>query len=162
VERADPMDEPRPEDVAAGHEFRDVNVRALVLFGLGLAVLIGVTMLGGWWLFVHYAVHQPRAKGSAGEQVEPGPYAEPKIQVNPSVDLEQLRTHEETVLHSYGWTDRQAGVARIPIERAMDLVVQRGLPLWPIKPGQPVGQQMPARRTEKAAPAGRPPGANPR
>ena len=36
---------------------------------------------------------------------------------------------EERTLYSYGWVDERAGIVRIPIERAMDLLVQRGLPL---------------------------------
>jgi hypothetical protein len=38
---------------------------------------------------------------------------------------------EEKTLHSYGWVDQRAGVVRIPIDRAMELVAQRGLPTRP-------------------------------
>ena len=38
---------------------------------------------------------------------------------------------EEKTLYSYGWVDEKAGTVRIPIERAMDLLVQRGLPVRP-------------------------------
>ena len=38
---------------------------------------------------------------------------------------------EEQTLHSYGWVDQQAGVVRIPIDRAMELLAQRGLPTRP-------------------------------
>ena len=38
---------------------------------------------------------------------------------------------EEQTLNSYGWVDQQAGVVRIPIDRAMDLLAQRGLPTRP-------------------------------
>jgi hypothetical protein len=38
---------------------------------------------------------------------------------------------QEDQLNSYGWVDQQAGVAHIPIEHAMDLLVQRGLPVLP-------------------------------
>jgi hypothetical protein len=39
--------------------------------------------------------------------------------------------NEEKSLYSYGWVDEKAGIVRIPIERAMDLLVQRGLPVRP-------------------------------
>ncbi len=34
-------------------------------------------------------------------------------------------------MHSYGWVDQPAGVVRIPIDRAMELLAQRGLPTRP-------------------------------
>ena len=40
-----------------------------------------------------------------------------------------MRAREDAVLTTYGWVDRNTGVARIPIERAMDLLVERGLPV---------------------------------
>jgi hypothetical protein len=39
-----------------------------------------------------------------------------------------LRRHEDEILNSYGWVDQKAGVVRIPIDKAMDLLVQKGLP----------------------------------
>jgi hypothetical protein len=47
-----------------------------------------------------------------------------------------MREYEEQRLRTAGWIDRQAGVAHIPIEQAMDLVAQRGLP-WKPTPGAP-------------------------
>jgi hypothetical protein len=42
--------------------------------------------------------------------------------------MRELRDREDELLTSYGWVDRNAGVVRIPIEEAMKIVVQRGLP----------------------------------
>jgi hypothetical protein len=39
-----------------------------------------------------------------------------------------MRAAEEAQLHSYRWVDREAGIAAIPIERAMEILAQRGLP----------------------------------
>jgi hypothetical protein len=39
--------------------------------------------------------------------------------------------NQENQLNSYGWVDKKAGVAHIPIERAMELTVQRGLSVCP-------------------------------
>lgn len=39
--------------------------------------------------------------------------------------LHELRSEHEKQLQSYGWVDRKAGVVQIPIDRAMDLVVQK-------------------------------------
>ena len=53
---------------------------------------------------------------------------EPRLQTNPREDLKVLRDQEQQVLSSYGWIDKNGGVVRIPIEDAMKLTVQRGLP----------------------------------
>ena len=53
---------------------------------------------------------------------------EPRLQTNPREDLRELRAKEDELLGSYGWVDKNAGVVRIPIEDAMKLTVERGLP----------------------------------
>jgi hypothetical protein len=55
--------------------------------------------------------------------------AVPHLQISPAVDLEKFREREAAELSTYGWIDRTAGVVRIPIARAMDLVLERGLPV---------------------------------
>jgi hypothetical protein len=42
-----------------------------------------------------------------------------------------MRAAEDKILNGYGWVDREHGVARIPIDRAIDLLAQRGLPARP-------------------------------
>jgi hypothetical protein len=54
--------------------------------------------------------------------------AVPHLQISPPEDLAAFRAREDAELNTYGWINRTAGVARIPIDRAMDLVLQRGLP----------------------------------
>ncbi|MCL6508251.1 MAG: hypothetical protein K6T59_14635, partial [Bryobacteraceae bacterium] len=66
-------------------------------------------------------------------QQKHNPYAEglppaPRLQVDPATDLENLRKAEAAVLNSYGWVDRKAGIVRIPIDRAMEVLAERGLP----------------------------------
>jgi hypothetical protein len=58
------------------------------------------------------------------------------LQVNPTVALEEVRREEEAQLNSYGWVQREAGVVRIPIERAKELLLERGLPVRP-QPANP-------------------------
>jgi hypothetical protein len=53
----------------------------------------------------------------------------PHLQLTPPEDLQKFRAREESELNSYGWLDRTAGVVRIPIARAMELVLERGLPV---------------------------------
>ncbi len=55
-------------------------------------------------------------------------FPDPKLEEDERGQLNGIRVAEENALYSYGWVDQQAGTVRIPITRAMDLLVQRGLP----------------------------------
>ena len=55
----------------------------------------------------------------------------PSLQTQPFRDLYLLRDDEAKKLHSYGWVDKEGGVARIPVDRAMELMLQRGFPTRP-------------------------------
>ena len=55
-------------------------------------------------------------------------FPDPRLETDERGQLNKIRMDEEQTLASYGWVDEKAGTVRIPIERAMDLVVQRGLP----------------------------------
>jgi hypothetical protein len=55
----------------------------------------------------------------------------PRLQHDESGDLAALRRVEDGQLETYGWIDRERGIVRIPIEEAMRIVAQRGVPDWP-------------------------------
>ena len=55
----------------------------------------------------------------------------PRLQSAPITDLKDMRAAEEQILNGYGWVDQANGVVRIPIDRAIDLLAQRGLPTRP-------------------------------
>ena len=82
------------------------------------------------WLF--YAFPKPQPEISAAALSLPGTAAElppePRLQVNAPEDLKKLHEQEDSVLNSYGWVDKQNGIVRIPIGRAIDLLIERGLP----------------------------------
>lgn len=59
-------------------------------------------------------------------------FPDPKLEEDERSQLNGIRMAEEKKLYTYGWSDEQAGTVHIPIERAMDLIVQKGLP---VKPG---------------------------
>jgi hypothetical protein len=114
------------------YEKSDVNIRKVTQVGLGLIIVIGVgAVVAMWFLFKFFAT-----------ETEPGPAPSPlyeahqlppipRLQANPARDLKSLRAEEERRLRSYAWVDRANGAVRIPIERAKDLVAERGLPYWP-------------------------------
>ena len=123
------MSEPR-DNLEVVHEESDVDVTAILGYGVGLLVLGAIVQVLLWFLFSYYtrqAAEAPRMFPlSAEHQQEPPPG--PRLQINPQEDLRQLRAREDEILRGYGWVDKNTGVARIPIEEAMKLVVERGLP----------------------------------
>jgi hypothetical protein len=54
---------------------------------------------------------------------------EPRLQVDPPGELQSLRAAERARLSSYGWVDQQRGVVHVPIGRAIDMLLKRGLPV---------------------------------
>jgi hypothetical protein len=120
------------------YERRDLSPRVIGLFLAGLVVVTGLVLLLIWGLFDYYATRQARADRPSSpladvRQIPP----EPRLQVSGAADLAAFRAKEEAELRSYGWVDRNAGTVRIPIDRTMDLLLQRGLPATPQKAGTP-------------------------
>jgi len=60
--------------------------------------------------------------------VDTSNFREPVLQIDPVADLNAYKAEQEKLLSSYGWVDKGAGVARIPIDRAIELTAQQGLP----------------------------------
>ena len=117
---------PRP---GRGHEQRDANAKWI--FGMVLLLFVFLffiqAVLVAW---LNSLKHTPTPT-DAWRPARPSSanFAPlPRLQLSPPGDLQSFRAREEAELHSYGWIDRTAGVVRIPIERAMDLVLQQGLP----------------------------------
>ena len=132
------MEETRqPIEAPVGHEQSDVSIRPLVMFGVGLFLSVGLALLAMHWLGGYFATHQPKPA------VEPSPLADtrqipppPRLQVSPPQDLRTMRAAEDAVLNSYGWVDRDAGVVRIPIDRALELAVEHGFSLVQVEKGR--------------------------
>jgi len=123
------------------NEHNDVDVRAIFGFGIGLiAVAVAVHVLV-WLLFAYFtgreASRVPLQYPLAVTQEERLP-PEPRLQTTPRQDLRDLKSAEDELLTSYRWVDKNAGVVRIPIDEAMRLTVERGLPSRaPAQKGKP-------------------------
>jgi len=118
------------------HEQSDVNIRAILGFGLGLTIAAAFIHFAIWVLFAFFSAREARRVEpdyplAAGQEHRLPP--EPRLQVTPRQDLLEMRAEEDRILTTYGWVDKNAGVVRIPIEEAMKLMVQRGLPARPSK-----------------------------
>ena len=122
---------PDADNVEVVHEESDVNVAAILRYGLGLFAVAVVVHIFLWWLLGAYERQNERAQTQvfpmAADQQDRLPPA-PRFQDNPQQELQQLREKQKALLEGYGWVNKEAGVVRIPIEDAMKLVVERGLP----------------------------------
>ena len=129
------------EAVRLGHEARDVNVKRLFLFAGALlaslaAIFVGLVVLFEGYQFVDHWLDARRARTEpgAGSRVHLRPeYAGPLLQVKPEEDLRWMKRQNAQDLGDYAWVDRSKGVVRVPVDRAIDLIAQRGLP--PVSPG---------------------------
>jgi hypothetical protein len=108
------------------HEAADMRVRPIALFGAGLFVFICAVLLaiGGVYRYASGPTARPERSPSP-VTATPSTPAAPRLQVDPGRDLQEVRAAEETLLKSYGWVDRKAGIVRIPIDRAIELLVER-------------------------------------
>jgi hypothetical protein len=114
-----------------GYERRDAQMKYINAIQIGVAVLT-LLGLGVTWGFVRMMDREREASVApvsplAGTLPQQPP--EPRLQVTPARDYREYRAAQDAVLTSYEIIDAQAGVVRIPIERAMDLIAERGLPV---------------------------------
>jgi hypothetical protein len=128
-EKATTSDGANLDNVGVHHEESDVNVRAIFGSGAALLAMTLVALLGVWWLFDVFATSEsgtaPKAPLAVGQTRIP---PQPRLQVAPREDLRMFRAQEDARLHSYEWVIREAGVVRIPIDEAIRLTLERGLP----------------------------------
>lgn len=125
--------QPTAQHPGQAHEKSDVNVRAPAMVVLGLAVLTAIGMLVSWATFNHYSARQRAAATPASPLADtlPKEPPAPHLQVDPQLDLRTLRAEEAQILKSYSWLDKNTGIVRIPIDRAMEIIADRGLPTRP-------------------------------
>jgi hypothetical protein len=123
--------ERHPKHGEEGYEHADANVRSIYHFGVVLAILIVVVM----WAMVHtynfFAKHEslgPPASPFENQRELP---PQPRLQPHPAGDLKRYCEMEQEQLSTYGWVDKNNGLVRIPVDRAMDIVLQKGLPARP-------------------------------
>ena len=110
------------------HELRDMGYRGLfALMGL-LAVLVVVAWLSMEALFGFFEGRRERSTPPPSPLVDTVTPLQPRLETEPGALLEELRMAEDALLGSYAWTDRASGTVRIPIERAIDVIAERGLP----------------------------------
>ena len=126
------MDDTRRSAQGVAAEPDRVSVGSIVKFAVLLLVVSAVSMVVVWGLFrLLEARTRATEAGPTPVEAERPLTAEqklpprPRLEIDPRADLALLRAEEDARLSSYGWVDKPAGFVRIPIDRAMDLMVER-------------------------------------
>ena len=122
---------------AAGHEVEDVN-----LAGANRFLVVMVVFLAAVFGFIYFVYVNWRASAVTAPSTVPAIAVRsgdrqpplPRLQTTPYGDLKTFRDSEEQVLTSYAWVDKEKGVVRVPVSRAIELLAERGLPTPPPAP----------------------------
>ena len=109
----------------------DVATRPVAWSVLGLAVFTVVFTIAANYVYFGLAAREqalsPAASPLAKDYAAKEP-PEPRLQINPKTDLERLHAGEAKALSTYAWLDKDKGVVQVPIERAMEMLLAKGLP----------------------------------
>jgi len=142
------------EEMKNGHtghetafEREDLSTRGVFVFMIGLAItgLIIYFIIIGMYSFLDKYEHAQMTTASPlvtsmgpASRVVTKDYMEkfkdngaPMLESDERGQFSGYLMKQENQLNSYGWVDEKAGVARIPITHAMDLLVEQGLPVRP-------------------------------
>jgi hypothetical protein len=157
------MTDETKHESATGHgsyEHQDLQASGILYFLLGLAVATLLCIAGLRGLFVvldhrekaleppvnPLVTHVPTDTRHIASEYPQSAFPNPKLEEDERGQFNGILLNEETTLNSYGWVGEKGGTVHIPIERAMELLAQRGLP---------VRSQGSASAAAAAAPTGR-------
>jgi hypothetical protein len=137
----------------------EIDSRSFAIFGawMGVALLIVVALM--YWMYrdlqrrevARDAPSSPLVDRSV-QRLPPLPH----LQVSPELDLQTYRDEQAHATGTYGWIDEEAGIVHLPVERAMDLLLEKGLPSRGAVP-----QAAPTAPPRTPAPASPPPASPP-
>jgi hypothetical protein len=142
--RSDEIDASHVDNPDVHHEVSDVQLRPILLFGVGLIIATVVIYLAMLLLFNVFDEREKKLEGKespfAAERSrippEPRLYLAPKelgqprpnlVTEHPFQEYKKLQAEENAKLNYYNWVDQNAGIVTIPIEEAKRLVLQRGM-----------------------------------
>ena len=141
---------------SVGHEETDAEIGPLVRAAifLTLVTLVAAALTVGFYKYLdarEQSEKAPRYPLAAGVTRPLPPL--PRLQTYTFDDVKGLRREEAKLLEHYAWVDKNAGTVRVPVSRAIELLVDRGLPHRTTTPGAPAAPVAPAPTPVPVAPA---------
>jgi hypothetical protein len=131
-------EEPTNPDVA--FESSDIDTRTILAYLFYLAVSVAAAFIVSIFIFrfltnmaVDSDIPMAPVHRGIGPTVPNGPYLQgvPYSPDDPQQDLRNKREADQTANDKYGWINQQAGIAQIPVDEAMKIIVSKGLPALP-------------------------------
>ena len=110
----------------AGHEQSEVSVKLIVVSLAFLAVSTAIVLVLVVGIFRYF--YSSYGTEEATRLSQPVVPPRPRIEVAPFEELQQLHAKEDHILNSYAVLDKQSGMVRVPIDRAIDMLAAKGLP----------------------------------
>lgn len=120
----------------AGYEPATISLGRIVTWGIGLIVGLALVLVIATIMLLVFAspsisISVPPA-GVALSQAAPTPLPPPPdLETTPGQSAQFVNSREDSVLNSYGYVDRSKGIVRIPIDQAINVIAQQGLPSRP-------------------------------
>jgi hypothetical protein len=148
MDHAQPHSDESPP-VGAGHEPSEVGIRRIFSFGGALVVLVLVVMAALALVMGIFRKDESQLASNRPRLFnvdDPGLYPAPNLQRSDEYEMKTCREEEKSALASYGWVDPKAGIARIPIDRAIEILAERGLPKSAPKPKPDAAPAEPAKK----------------
>ena len=115
-----------------GHGDPDPEIRPSIIFKIIAALVVTAIGFGLLMIPLVAGLRSMAENRVVATDVDDSRPAGPRLQADPELDYDLFFEAEQHVLDSYGWTDRGAQLARIPVDRAKDLVLQQGV--GPVSP----------------------------
>ncbi len=107
------------------YERSDMSSRAIACIAAGLAAFVVAVPLMMPLAF-------PASMRHVTSNARPGLSSDaPPLEIAPGEELPSVRRGNGQISETYGWVDRNRGIVRIPVSRAMEVLSKRGLPGWP-------------------------------
>ena len=118
-----------------GYEKTDAHAGATIRAGLYILGSMFLTALLVVPMYRFLVRREARQQPRAASVLEPAGLAPapgvPRLVVSEPLALAEFRAQEDALLTSYGWVEKDAGIARMPVDEAMKIVAERGLPKFP-------------------------------
>lgn len=146
---------PDEVDASMGYEQQDIRVTGIVVFLTALGIFVAVTGLLCYGIGKIINAHMNKVDGPNNKWTQTvdirqlgnlpnnpemqnkvaqlaQQFPEPRLQLDDgNQEIADLHAREDLLLNNYSWIDRSKGTIRIPIDQAMVLLAQRGLPVAP-------------------------------
>lgn len=110
------------------YEYSDASIKPILITAAIIAACVVVVLAIVYGMILYLMSNRPSPTRpnpmSQGAQFPP----DPRLEEFPVRPLQDMRAREREVLESYGRMENENRTVRIPIDKAMDLVLQRGLP----------------------------------